>query len=74
LQYIQLNVQTIEDLSSGAAFCQLLDILHHGTVRMHKINWNAKLEHENLANLKLLTTAMHALNIDKKFDVLLIVT
>lgn len=36
---------------------------------MQKVNWNAKYEHENLNNLKILSTSMHAMNIEKKFDV-----
>lgn len=43
LVYMQINVQTIEELSNGSAFCQLLDVISPGTVRMQKLNWNAKL-------------------------------
>lgn len=41
--FIKINIHSIEELSNGAAFCQLVDVISPGTVRMQKINWHAKL-------------------------------
>ena len=40
---MKIQVNNIEELSNGAVFCQILDIIGAETVRMQKINWNAKL-------------------------------
>lgn len=37
-----LNLQKIEDLGSGAVYCQLLDAAFGQMIPMHKVNWKAK--------------------------------
>jgi len=39
---IHLEVQKIEDLGSGAVYCQLLDAAFGQKVPMSKVNWKAK--------------------------------
>ena len=65
-----LNFKSIDDFANGVGFCYLLDIFNPGKVKLSKLNQKAKLEHENLANLKILTTAMLDAGIEKKFEVI----
>jgi len=39
---IQLNLSKIEQLGSGAVYCQIVDVVHPGKIVMSKINWKAK--------------------------------
>ena len=40
---LQLKLTTIEQLGSGAVYCQILDSMHPGKVPLNKLNWQAKL-------------------------------
>ena len=42
---LDLKVGSVEQLGTGAVYCQLLDILKPGVVTMNKINWKAKQEY-----------------------------
>jgi len=39
---IQLNLTKIEQLGSGAVYCQVIDVVHPGKVALPKVKWNAK--------------------------------
>lgn len=41
-QTLELNIESIEDLGTGAVYCQLLDYGFGQRVPMQKINWKAK--------------------------------
>lgn len=38
----QLNLTKIEQLGSGAVYCQVVDVVHPGKIAMNKVNWKAK--------------------------------
>jgi RP/EB family microtubule-associated protein len=42
LHITQLNLTKIEQLGSGAVYCQIVDVIHPGKIPMNKINWKAK--------------------------------
>ena len=44
----------IEELCSGAAYCQFMDMLFPGSVQLKKVKFNTKLEHEYINNFKVL--------------------
>lgn len=52
-------------LSSGAAYCQFMDLLFPGCILLKKVKFQAKLEHEYIHNFKVLQAAFKRMNIDK---------
>lgn len=65
---LQANFTRIEDMSTGAAYCQFTDLLFPGQVQLKKVKWNSKLEHEWINNWKLVQTAWKELGVDKASD------
>ncbi|XP_033931346.1 microtubule-associated protein RP/EB family member 3-like isoform X1 [Pseudochaenichthys georgianus] len=62
---LQLTLTKIEHLCSGAAYCQLMDMLFPGCILMKKVKFNAKLEHEYIHNFKVLQGSFKRMNVDK---------
>lgn len=67
--FFQLSYAKIEDVSSGALHCQILDCLFPGKVPLHKVNFNAKFEHEFVNNFKILQVVFTNEKINKPVDV-----
>ena len=44
----------IEELCTGAIYCQFMDMLFPGSVMLKKVKFNTKLEHEYINNFKVL--------------------
>lgn len=66
---LQLNVQKIEQLASGAAYCSVVDALFPGTVAMSRVNWMARSDFEFVGNYKLLQQAFEKNGVEKWIDV-----
>ena len=66
---LDLEIKSIEQTSTGAIFCQLLDAAHPGTVRLNKVNWKAKLETEYISNFKIFQQGLSNNNIDKPINI-----
>ncbi len=66
---LDLEFKDIDQASTGAIFCQLLDAAHPGSVRMNKVNWKAKLETEFINNLKIFQQGLSNNNIDKPINI-----
>ncbi|KAF7655056.1 hypothetical protein LDENG_00061170 [Lucifuga dentata] len=62
---LQMNFSKIEQLCSGAAYCQFMDMLFPNSVPLKKIKFGAKLEHEYIQNFKLLQAAFKKMGVDK---------
>nr|XP_046229649.1 microtubule-associated protein RP/EB family member 3-like [Scatophagus argus]XP_046229650.1 microtubule-associated protein RP/EB family member 3-like [Scatophagus argus] len=62
---LQLTHTKIEQLCSGAAYCQFMDMLFPGCILLKKVKFNAKLEHEYIHNFKVLQAAFKRMNVDK---------
>ncbi|GCB61726.1 microtubule-associated protein RP/EB family member 1-like isoform X2 [Scyliorhinus torazame] len=62
---LQLNYTKIEQLCSGTAFCQFMDMLFPTSVGLKKVKFQAKLEHEYIHNFKLLQAAFKKMAVDK---------
>ncbi|XP_046518099.1 microtubule-associated protein RP/EB family member 3 isoform X2 [Equus quagga] len=62
---LHLNYTKIEQLCSGAAYCQFMDMLFPGCVHLRKVKFQAKLEHEYIHNFKVLQAAFKKMGVDK---------
>ncbi|XP_072528879.1 microtubule-associated protein RP/EB family member 3b [Salminus brasiliensis] len=62
---LQLTYTKIEQLCSGASYCQFMDMLFPGCVLLKKVKFQAKLEHEYIHNFKVLQAAFKKMNVDK---------
>ncbi|XP_026175034.1 microtubule-associated protein RP/EB family member 3-like isoform X1 [Mastacembelus armatus] len=62
---LQLTYTKIEQLCSGAAYCQFMDMLFPGCILLKKVKFNAKLEHEYIHNFKVLQASFKRMNVDK---------
>jgi len=63
------NYTKVEQMSSGAAYCQLIDAIYPGKIALHKVCFNARLEYEFIKNWKVLQDAFVKQNIDKLLDI-----
>ncbi|KAK6172006.1 hypothetical protein SNE40_018412 [Patella caerulea] len=66
---LQTNYAKIEELCTGAVYCQFMDLLFPGSLSMKKIKFNTKLEHEYIANFKALQNSFKKVTVDKVIPV-----
>ena len=59
----------IEQLGTGAVYCQILDACFQGEVSLQKVNWRARLEWEFVNNFKILQQAFDKFGINKFIEV-----
>ena len=62
---LQVNFKKIEDLCTGAAYCQFMDMLFPGSVPLKRVKFKTNLEHEYIQNFKLLQASFKKMNVDK---------
>ena len=63
------NLSKIEDLASGAHYCQIFDECMPGKLQMSKVNWNARQEYEYIGNFKVLQQGFTKSGIKKNIEV-----
>lgn len=66
---LSVNLSKVEQCASGTIYCQVVDACHPGTVKMSKLNWMARADHEYIPNYKILQSAFDRNHIDKHIDV-----
>ncbi|VDD84336.1 unnamed protein product [Mesocestoides corti] len=66
---LEANYGKIEELCTGAAYCQLMDMLFPGVLNFKKIKFNTNLEHEYIANFKHLQAIFKKLGVDKEVPI-----
>jgi len=59
----------IEELCTGAAYCQFMDMLFPGSVNLKKVKFTTKLEHEFIQNFKVLQAAFKKMEVEKVIPV-----
>jgi len=73
LAWVNGNLQSqfgkIEELGTGAAYCQFMDMLFPGTVPLKRVKFCSKLEHEYITNFKILQAAFKKTNVDQVIEV-----
>jgi len=62
---LQTRYTKIEEMCSGGAYCQFMDMLFPGCAPLKKVKFQTKLEHEYIQNFKVLQAAFKKLNVDK---------
>ncbi|RKP34938.1 EB1 domain-containing protein [Dimargaris cristalligena] len=67
-QMLQLNFTKIEQLGSGAAYCQVMDSIY-GNIPLSKVKFNSKGDYESIQNYKILQNCFNANKIDKVIPV-----
>jgi len=55
----------IEEMCSGAAYCQFMDMLFPNCVQLKKVKFKTKLEHEYIQNFKVLQASFKKMQVDK---------
>ncbi|GBP07900.1 hypothetical protein EVAR_78062_1 [Eumeta japonica] len=66
---LQSNFAKIEELCTGAAYCQFMDMLFPGSVPMKRIKFKTNLEHEYIQNFKILQAGFKKMGVDKVIPV-----
>ncbi|XP_063540660.1 microtubule-associated protein RP/EB family member 1 isoform X2 [Cydia strobilella] len=62
---LQSSFAKIEELCTGAAYCQFMDMLFPGSVPMKRIKFKTNLEHEYIQNFKILQAGFKKMQVDK---------
>ncbi|KAI6178558.1 Microtubule-associated protein RP/EB family member 3 [Aphelenchoides besseyi] len=62
---LQAEFTKIEQLHTGAAYCQFTDFLFPDSIALKRVKWSSRLELDWLSNWKLLQVAWKQLGIDK---------
>ncbi|CAI4231624.1 unnamed protein product [Auanema sp. JU1783] len=62
---LQSNFSKIEQLHTGAGYCQFTDFLFPGSLPLKKVKWNSNLELDWLGNWKLVQTSWKQLGVEK---------
>ncbi|XP_054154367.1 microtubule-associated protein RP/EB family member 1-like [Oppia nitens] len=63
---LQSSYKKIEELCSGAAYCNFMDMLFPGSIVIKKVKFRTNLEHEYIQNFKLLQGAFKKVGCDKE--------
>lgn len=66
---LKMNLSKIEQLGTGAVYCQLTDVLYPNKIPMCKVNWKAKFDYEYVANFKILQQTFTKIGIMKHIEV-----
>lgn len=62
---LQSNFAKIEELCTGAAYCQFMDMLFPGSVQLKRVKFRTNLEHEYIQNFKILQASFKKMQVDK---------
>ncbi|XP_015606400.1 microtubule-associated protein RP/EB family member 1 isoform X3 [Cephus cinctus] len=66
---LQSSFTKIEELCTGAVYCQFMDMLFPGSVPLKRVKFRTNLEHEYIQNFKLLQAGFKKMNVDKVIPV-----
>lgn len=73
LQWVNTNfnqhISKIEELSTGAVFCQIFQNCMPGSLKISKVNFQAKHNYESISNFKLLQEAFIKNNVKKNIEI-----
>jgi microtubule-associated protein, RP/EB family len=61
---LKLDYLKIEELRTGAAYCQFMHMLFPGSVLLKKVKFRTNLEHEYVQNFKCFQDAIKEMDVD----------
>ncbi|CAH1099518.1 unnamed protein product [Psylliodes chrysocephalus] len=64
-QCLDSSFAKIEELCTGAAYCQFMDMLFPGSVQLKRVKFRTNLEHEYIQNFKILQASFKKMQVDK---------
>ncbi|XP_034476395.1 microtubule-associated protein RP/EB family member 1 isoform X6 [Drosophila innubila] len=62
---LQSHFSKIEELCTGAAYCQFMDMLFPNSVPVKRVKFRTNLEHEYIQNFKILQAGFKKMSVDK---------
>lgn len=62
---LQSSFGKIEELCTGAAYCQFMDMLFPNSVPLKRVKFKTNLEHEYIQNFKILQAGFKKMGVDK---------
>ena len=68
-QSLTLQLKKVEELCSGAAYCQLFSIAFPGAINLKKVKFTTKQEYEYIQNFKILQGSFTSLKIEKTIPI-----
>ena len=66
---LKTKYSKVEEMCSGSAYCQFMDMLFPGSVDLKKVKFVTKLKHEYIQNFKVLQASFKKMGVDKKVPV-----
>ncbi|XP_044020916.1 microtubule-associated protein RP/EB family member 1 isoform X2 [Aphidius gifuensis] len=66
---LQSSFTKIEELCTGAVYCQFMDMLFPNSVPLKRVKFRTNLEHEYIQNFKILQGGFKKMNVDKVIPV-----
>ena len=70
-QLNELDLREVEELASGAVFCQILDLIYDGIVNLNKVVWSAEKSSDFVSNFELLANSLAKVQVQKELNVFL---
>ena len=63
------SLAKVEELATGAAYCQLFEMLFPGSLQLRRVKYESHQEHEYISNFKLLQAAFKKHGVDKEIPI-----
>jgi len=67
--FLEINIEKVEQMANGAIYCNLWDAVHPGTLPMSRVDFTVKHEYDYTKNWKLLQNGFQKAGIDKQIPV-----
>ncbi|XP_058834370.1 microtubule-associated protein RP/EB family member 1-like [Topomyia yanbarensis] len=68
-QTLMSDFKKVEELCTGAAYCQLMDVLFPGCIPLKRVKYCTNLDHDFINNLKLFQNALVTMKVDKSVPI-----
>jgi len=67
--FLEINIEKVEQMANGAIYCNLWDALHPGTIPMSRVDFTAKFDYDYAKNWKLMQNGFQKAGIEKMIPV-----